>query len=519
MNTYCNSLIYDCGENQISTNDGCVKLSNNNCNTKFNILGSNYSNSVIDNSNIVKFMDVDLVGCLMKCNSSGGCSMVEFARYADQFSSDTGSCYIYNSGNIKYNPEHKSQLNLSTFYSRENISGGNSNCFTYENNPYDDYNKDVLVINSDGSSKPSQTPRIMSNYMGSTCRKDAAEQEFDPTEDAELLTNMGIWCNENPDVDVCASFCNNLNYNKFCAKPVPYALFASIGIFLLTLFIFSYFYIKRFNKPVLITFIIIFILSSIFMGYEIYKYFLVKDFSGTKKDYPASKEDSINKPKINGNWVPPGKKIESKDDNGLFLYHNKGDDTYRICEDKVDNCIFNENNTGKMIWDTASKSFIDITKKDSSGYNKTYKIKNNEDGTINFKDVSGVGYSVYENYSSSFLNNFKSCCSSADGTYSYVDCDGDTINKQATFPLLFKSCPGDTGNFYFADDYNINNICCLSNNIPSFGLPDYKKYKKTCNATYTFNDPQNTFLPLSSSEHEYMCGGINPVLDSMINEN
>lgn len=282
----CLKDIPDCGtEETININDLCYKLSESpgSCDS-FTQITSNYVNPTY----ITSSPHTLLFDCLNQCHIEGECNGIHFSYDNPSNQDETtipGYCQLVKTkqfGNLLPLPEagYSCAMNF-TRSSKEtdkdclNIAGTNSG----------------ISIDMSSSQSPVLKKRILTKYLGSNCRKSVANSDLDPNDNRELLQTMGNWCQQNKDIDVCKTFCNNSSYTQFCdIQPNKFPVIMTIIFFVCVFFtIISAIHIE--NKKIKISVMIMFIIGALVVAYIGYKnytdYSANQGYPGTKKDYDS----------------------------------------------------------------------------------------------------------------------------------------------------------------------------------------------------------------------------------------
>lgn len=280
----CLKEVPDCGTKEIINMNGlCYKSSEvpGTCDN-FGQLNQNWENP----SYISTTPNTLLFDCLNECHNVDDCIGIHFSYNNSSSQNETtipGSCQLVSAaakGNLLPIPEagyscalNFKRSNKETERDCLNIQGNNSG----------------VSIDMSSSKSPTVKKRILTKYLGAACRKSVANSDLDTDSNRELLQTMGNWCQENKDIDVCKTFCNNSSYSQFCnIQPNKFPIVMTIIFFVCIFFIIiSAVHIK--NKKIMIAVIICLIvgaLISAYMGYRDYtNYSANQGYPGTKKDY------------------------------------------------------------------------------------------------------------------------------------------------------------------------------------------------------------------------------------------
>lgn len=285
----CLKDIADCGtKNTIYIDDLCYMSSQTpgQCDT-FTPIFTNYDNP----SYISSKPGTLLFECIKSCHNLDDCNAIQFSYNNKNNQDETtipGYCQL-----VKNNQPGKLLPTPATGNScvlNFNRSKGatDTDCINIASS------NNSLSVDLSSANAPPIKKRILTKYLGASCRKAVADSDLDPNSNRELLQTMGNWCQQNKDIDVCKTFCNNDSYSQFCdIQPNKYPIVMTIIFFVCIFFtIISAIHIE--NKKIKISVMIMFIIGALVVAYIGYKnytdYSANQGYPGTKKDYVSGND-------------------------------------------------------------------------------------------------------------------------------------------------------------------------------------------------------------------------------------
>ena len=276
----CNEKIADCSDDSVPVGKSCFKsfpYIDKNC-VLFDWVpyNSNYwlSHSIMNN--------IPVTECILQCAKNSSC---EAAKY--NFNSGTCNLVYTNPNPVLPLPTEKDPPSCVGLYKKSRDTTG----------------KCASVNKKDGSSSTiyfdQYTPadnvsKVSSDYQGIDCRKYAITNSLDVNKYKDGLQDFANWCEKNPDIVSCKSFCDNVNYAQFCKPPFPKQMIVYICLFFVFLFLSIFIYTKKFstNRIWKLVFLFCIVLLIVFGGLSLWKgiYFAMNSgrYNGTTPDFVNS---------------------------------------------------------------------------------------------------------------------------------------------------------------------------------------------------------------------------------------
>lgn len=277
----CNDKIADCSGDSVPVGKSCFKsfpYIDKDC-VQFDWVpyNSNYwlSDTIINN--------IPVTECIRQCTTNSNC---EAAKY----NFNSGICNL-----VYTNPTP--DLPLPTEKDHPSCIG------LYKKSSRDATGKCASMNKKDGSSSTiyfdQYTPvdnvsKVSSDYQGIDCRKYAITNSLDVNKYKDGLQDFANWCEKNPDIVSCKSFCDNVNYAQFCKPPFPKQMIVYICLFFVFLFLSIFIYTKKFstNRIWKLVFLLCIVLLIVFGSLSLWKgiYFAMNSgrYNGTTPDFVNS---------------------------------------------------------------------------------------------------------------------------------------------------------------------------------------------------------------------------------------
>jgi len=225
INDVCTVEVPDCDYGYTNAGGFCYKInteSNPACNTFYQSEGDIAGNSTLGT------YQTSIIDCMNKCNSLKECKSIKF-NYTGTPSAN-GLCRLTAIGDtvdIVPVSDDLSSYTCADVYMKQG-DANNPLCLNV-------VSKDTAkIINIDlgtAQQKPIM-PKVETRYVGADCRQSIINTNLSTNDDSDqLLQDMGDFCEKNPKIDTCKSFCKNLNYSSYCSSKLPISGFITITVF------------------------------------------------------------------------------------------------------------------------------------------------------------------------------------------------------------------------------------------------------------------------------------------------
>lgn len=284
LDDQCLTKVPDCEQNSVAIANFCYPIktdtySSNNkfIKQKYDIIWTEPNNSQDG---------ITLFDCASQCGVDSECNYFKFlygSSGIENKETATGLCRLYNT-NYDDNSDITYKLPINSTTNAFDL--GYSNASIYKKD--DTYNSSSNEINLCNDNKcvsiditnPTYkvlTPLIGTKYLGKECRINASKDQL--IDDTANQT-MAAYCNNNPDLKVCNTYCNSNTGQSYCSMSIPSFIFIYLILGLICLFFVLFIWVKRYqlminNKSYRnFTVISLLVLAVIFFG--LFIYYLIK---------------------------------------------------------------------------------------------------------------------------------------------------------------------------------------------------------------------------------------------------